>query len=74
MYLGDHVPPHFHAVYAEFEAQIDIDSGEIIEGNIPRKQLRLVQAWLELHRDELLFNWVELHKQNPSFKKIIPLQ
>ncbi len=74
MYLGDHVPPHFHAIYAEFEAQVNIETGEIVEGQMPRKQLRLVQAWCELHNEELMFNWSELHKQKPAFKKIIPLQ
>ncbi len=57
LYLMDnkqHSLPHVHAKYAEFEASIDIADGEILSGELPRKQLRLVQAWIELHRDELM--------------------
>lgn len=60
MYLADnkhHNLPHFHAKYAEFEASISIPEGEVLAGNLPRKQLRLVQAWIELHQDELIANW-----------------
>jgi len=60
MYLIDnlhHGLPHFHAKYAEFEASIRIEDGEVLVGELPRKQLRLVQAWTELHRDELQADW-----------------
>ncbi len=75
MYLLDnkhHNLPHIHAKYAEFEASIGIDEGEILAGRLPRKQLRLVQAWIELHRDELLANWeIATLGENPY--KIKPL-
>jgi hypothetical protein len=54
MYLIDnqhHNLPHIHAKYAEFEASISIQSGEILAGELPRKQLRLVQASIEIHQD-----------------------
>lgn len=60
MYFLDnqhHSVAHIHARYAEFEASIGIDNGEILAGQLPRKQLRLVQAWIELRRDELLADW-----------------
>lgn len=60
MYMIDnkhHNTPHFHAKYAEFEASISLPDGEILAGNLPKKQLRLVQAWVELHKDELMANW-----------------
>ena len=60
MYLLDtqnHNSPHLHARYAEFEASIGIGDGEVLAGQLPRKQLRLVQAWIELHRDELAADW-----------------
>lgn len=60
MYFLDnqhHGVPHIHARYAEFEASVRIDDGEVLAGEFPRKQLRLVQAWIELHRDELLADW-----------------
>ena len=60
MYLLDtqnHNLPHLHARYAELEASISIEDGEVLAGQIPRKQLRLVQAWIELRRDELAADW-----------------
>jgi len=52
-----HNLPHFHARFAEFEASIAIQDGEVLAGVLPRKQLRLVQAWLELHQEELVADW-----------------
>lgn len=75
MYLIDnqhHNLPHIHARYAEFEASINIADGEILAGGLPRKQLRLVQAWIELHHDELMANW-ELAASGESLYKIAPL-
>ena len=50
-YADDHNPPHFHARYAEFFARIIISSADLLDGNLPNKQLRLVQAWAEIHRE-----------------------
>jgi Domain of unknown function (DUF4160) len=72
MYYKDHVPPHFHAFYQEHEAQVSIETGNIIAGDLPNKQTRLVQAWVELHRDELMFNYRE-SMNDGKFKKIKPL-
>jgi len=75
LYLMDsqhHNTPHIHAKYAEFEASISIDEGEILAGQLPRKQLRLVQAWIELHRDELMADW-ELAVSGEKPYKINPL-
>ncbi len=75
IYLIDnkqHAIPHIHARYAEHEASISIDEGEILAGSLPRKQLRLVQAWIELHRDELQADWeLAIHGETPY--KIAPL-
>ena len=60
------------AKYAEFEASISIADGEILVGELPRKQLRLVQAWIELHHDELMADW-ELAVVGESPYKIAPL-
>lgn len=59
MFFGsrEHPPPHFHAQYAEHEACIEIETGKVLSGSLPRRQLRLVQAWTELHREDLLVNW-----------------
>ena len=75
MYLLDnkhHNLPHIHAKYSEFEASINIQDGEVLVGDLPRKQLRLVQAWIELHRDELLADW-ELAVSGGNPYKIKPL-
>ncbi|MBI5102869.1 MAG: DUF4160 domain-containing protein [Nitrospirae bacterium] len=69
---GQHNLPHIHAKYAEFEASIKIDDGEILTGKLPRKQLRLVQAWIELHHDELVADW-ELAIAGEEPYKIAPL-
>jgi len=67
-----HNTPHIHAKYAEFEASIDIPDGEILSGELPRKQLRLVQAWIEIHRDELMADW-DLAVSGETPYKISPL-
>ncbi len=75
LYLLDnqhHNAPHIHARYAEFEAFIRIDDGEVLAGELPRKQLRLVQAWIELRRDELLADWALAIAGEPPYK-IAPL-
>jgi len=53
----EHNPPHIHVYYQEFKAVIGINTFEILEGEIPARQLRLVQAWIEIHKEELLANW-----------------
>ena len=54
---GEHNPPHFHAYYQNYKGVIDIESCELREGNLPKKQLKLVLAWAELRQEELLANW-----------------
>ncbi len=75
MYFGDHFPPHFHAQYAEFSAQISILDLGMLDGYLPPKALALVVEWASIHRDELIENWNNLsEKGNGSFKKIEPLK
>jgi len=75
MYFGDHVPPHFHAEYAEFAAQISINDLGIIEGHLPPKALALVVEWASLHRQELIDNWRSLSEDGTgTFNKIEPLR
>ncbi|MDQ1441964.1 MAG: hypothetical protein QOG97_2192 [Acidimicrobiaceae bacterium] len=57
MYFHDHPPPHFHARFGEFEAQIVIATGEVLHGQLPRRALALVREWVELHREELAADW-----------------
>ena len=69
---GKHNMPHIHAEYQGYEAVISLD-GDLIEGELPRKKLRLVVAWIEIHADELAANWKLLSKGEAPFK-IQPLQ
>ncbi len=56
MYWNDHSPPHFHAKYGEYEVKVNILTG-VVEGRFPRRALRHVLEWYELHKDELFENW-----------------
>ena len=53
MYYRDHAPPHFHAVYGEYEATIVIATLSVLTGELPRRALRLVEEWAQLHQAEL---------------------
>lgn len=72
MNIGDHVPPHVHARYQGQEASFTFD-GEMVNGSLPRKQRRLMQAWIELHQDELIGAW-ELASANELPPSIEPLR
>ena len=58
LYFDEHPPPHFHARYAEFVAQIDMVTLEIIKGSLPRPQLRTIQAWASPRRGALQRAWI----------------
>ena len=73
MYYNDHAPPHFHARYGENEIRVNIQTGEIMSGNFPRRAERLVLEWLDLHRDELLVDW-SLAQDRKPLNKIEPLE
>lgn len=72
MYWQDHPPPHFHALYADHEAIIDIHTLDVIAGSLPRRALALVLEWAQEHRKELMEDW-DLCAQKQSPKKIDPL-
>jgi hypothetical protein len=72
MFWADHAPPHFHALYAEHEALIDIRTLDVIRGRLPRRALALVLEWAAQHRDELMEDW-KLCESNQQPKKIAPL-
>jgi hypothetical protein len=65
MFFNDHNPPHFHAVYAEYEGLIDINKLELIGGHLPPRVLGLVIEWTALHQKELIDNWDKARKQEP---------
>ncbi len=69
---GEHNPPHFHAYYNEYKASFSIKTLEVLDGSLPKKQTRLVQAWAELHIEELQADW-ELAMSGENPYKIAPL-
>lgn len=68
-----HHLPHIHARYNGEEAAIAIDDGRILDGALPAKQLKLVQAWIEIHKEELQVDW-ELAVNGEDPFRIAPLQ
>lgn len=68
-----HSRPHIHVRYQDDEAVIAIPEGELLEGSLPPGKIRLVQAWVEIHRDELLADW-HLAVQGQQPFKIDPLR
>ena len=72
MYYRDHSPPHFHAIYGEYEITIEIETG-IVSGSFPRRALNLVLEWYEIHIEELRENW-QLAVKGKSLNRIKPLE
>ena len=72
MFFNDHNPPHFHVVYGDFKAVININD-EIVEGFMPKRALKLVFEWMDLHKTELLDNW-EMIQKGELPNKIEPLK
>jgi hypothetical protein len=70
---GPHHTPHFHAYYQEHVGIYGIEAIERLAGSLPTRQERLVLAWAELHREELLKNWQVLQQGSPP-GKIEPLK
>lgn len=69
---GKHNVPHIHAEYSGEEVVVSLD-GDIIEGSIPKNKQKLVDAWIEIHREDLLANWKLLSK-GQQFFRIDPLK
>ena len=70
--IGQHKMPHIHVVYGEYEAVVGFD-GEVIDGYIPAKQIKLVSVWVVIYEEELQQAWSNA-VNNKHFNKIAPLQ
>ena len=68
MFFNDHNPPHFHAIYQNSEAIIDIKTLAILEGSLPKRAQVMVLEWAFEHREELLLNWQKAQKPEPLVK------
>ena len=65
MYFSDHNPPHFHAVYGQFDAEFAVESGDRLAGAFPLRAERLVKEWADLYEKELLENWIRARDHKP---------
>jgi hypothetical protein len=72
MYYRDHEPAHFHARYGDYEVTVAIESG-VVEGQFPRRALKHVLEWYELHLIELKANWRRAKRGEP-LQPIAPLE
>ncbi len=68
-----HHTPHIHVRYQGTEASISIETGEILQGSLPPKQLKMVQVWIDIHKEELMLDW-ELAVNGDAPFRISPLQ
>jgi len=68
-----HNLPHIHVKYQELEAIIGIPEGQVIDGVLPGNKLKLVEAWIEIHKEELMADW-ELAIKGEQLFKIEPLK
>jgi hypothetical protein len=66
---SEHNPPHIHAVYGEYIGAIDINTLEMIEGDLPNKALNMVTEWMKLHQEKLMTIW-----NTQEFTKLPPLE
>lgn len=57
MYPNDHLPPHFHAIYGEYVGVIDINTLDMIEGDLSNRALKLVKEWASKHQESLMNMW-----------------
>ena len=76
MYYFDHRKhhlPHIHVKYQEQEVVLSIPEGDVLEGELKRNKMKLVQAWTEIHQDELMANW-ELASRGEAVFRIDPLK
>lgn len=63
----DHLPPHFHAAYGEYDCCISVEEIELISGKMPNKQLKMLYGWTALHQEELREVWYLAQQQKELF-------
>jgi hypothetical protein len=68
-----HHEPHFHAYYQEHTAVVGVTPVALLAGSLPQRQQRLVEAWAELHQDELVADW-QLLQEGRRPAPITPLR
>jgi hypothetical protein len=69
MYFKEHGTPHFHALYGEYNGVFDIETLDMVEGDLPRRSQKLIREWADLYRSDLLDMW-----RTQEFKKLPGLE
>jgi hypothetical protein len=70
MYFNEHNPPHFHAIYGQFEAEVLVETGEVLKGKLPPRALSLVKEWAGKYKEQLNQDWEHARKHEEL--KLIP--
>ena len=76
MYYFDsqrHNKPHIHVYYQDENAVVEIPTGKLLEGSLPKPKRKLIEAWIEIHQEELMVDW-KLALNGNSVFKIDPLR
>ena len=69
MYFREHGVPHFHALYGEYNGVFEIESLEMIEGDLPNRAVKMVKEWAMMYQEDLMELW-----KAQSFKKLPGLE
>ena len=69
LFFADHPPPHFHAIYGDYNALFNLETLEIIEGDLPNRATNMVVEWAKIYQPELLTMW-----KTQEFNKLPPLK
>ena len=69
IFFGDHPPPHFHAVYGDYNGLFNIETLELIEGDLHKRAIKMIVEWAAIYKNELMEMW-----KSQEFNKIPPLK
>lgn len=72
MYYRDHSPPHFHAIYGEYEILVKLEDYSVVQGEMPNRALKLIKEWASMHGSELKLAWEAASNLRPP-ESIAPL-
>ena len=69
IFFGDHPPPHFHAVYGDYNGLFNIETLELIEGDLPKRAIKMIVEWAAIYKNELMDMW-----KSQELRKLPPLK
>ena len=71
--IGRHKKPHIHVKYQQYEAVVSIPGGKVLDGYLPPMRMKLVSAWIEIHKEDLMADW-KLASNGENVFRIEPLR